>query len=232
MIAEIEKRGPFAFYFLPRRSRTRGKVKLISFFDFTSLFFILMFLNTGICLAQDQKSSSIGAADDCTGISIDFKDAANLTRQERIDMMDKALLNSLNKSERCRNAHSRSSAAAGGGGGAAGAGSEGEGNAQQGSSTASSSMSGTNAAIEKDSSSGDQTRVDDAPVNKETHGRTKGVHVLGNGKIPGDIPPADNDSVLEEQIRQAAVNETDPVIKKKLWDEYRQYKGLPAVKKP
>lgn len=50
-----------------------------------------------------------------------------------------------------------------------------------------------------------------------------------NGKLPEDIPPADNDSVLEAQIRQAAIEETDPVLKKKLWNEYRRYKGLPQV---
>ena len=49
-----------------------------------------------------------------------------------------------------------------------------------------------------------------------------------NGKLPEDIPPANNDSVLEAQIRQAAINETDPDTKAKLWNEYRKYKGLPA----
>lgn len=53
---------------------------------------------------------------------------------------------------------------------------------------------------------------------------------LGNGKAPEDIPSANNDSVLEGQIRQAAMNETDPKIKAQLWNEYRKYKGLPAVK--
>lgn len=53
---------------------------------------------------------------------------------------------------------------------------------------------------------------------------------LGNGKVPEDIPPADNDSILEAQIRQAATNETDPETKAKLWNEYRKYKGLPVVK--
>ena len=48
-----------------------------------------------------------------------------------------------------------------------------------------------------------------------------------NGMIPEDIPQDDNDSVLEEQIRLAAINEKDPVKKKRLWNEYRKYKGLP-----
>ena len=50
---------------------------------------------------------------------------------------------------------------------------------------------------------------------------------LTNGKTPDDIPDADNDSVFEAQIRAAAMAETDPDIKKNLWNEYRRYKGLP-----
>ena len=48
-----------------------------------------------------------------------------------------------------------------------------------------------------------------------------------NTRIPEDIPQDDNDSVLEEQIRLAAMNEKDPEKKKRLWNEYRKYKGLP-----
>ena len=54
--------------------------------------------------------------------------------------------------------------------------------------------------------------------------------VMRNGKLPEDIPASDNDSILEAQIRQAAVGEKDPELKKKLWNEYRKYKGLPQVK--
>jgi len=50
---------------------------------------------------------------------------------------------------------------------------------------------------------------------------------LTNGKIPDDIPAKDNDSAFEAQIRAAAVAETNPDIQKKLWNEYRRYKGLP-----
>ena len=53
---------------------------------------------------------------------------------------------------------------------------------------------------------------------------------MGSGKLPEDIPPVDNDSVLEKQIRAAAMAEKDPAIKAKLWNEYRKYKGLSLVK--
>ena len=48
-----------------------------------------------------------------------------------------------------------------------------------------------------------------------------------NSKIPQDIPQDDNDSVLEKQIKLAAMNEQDPEKKKRLWNEYRKYKGIP-----
>ena len=55
-----------------------------------------------------------------------------------------------------------------------------------------------------------------------------GVRSDTSGDIPEDIPDPDNDSVLEAQIRRAAMEETDPRIRAELWNEYRKYKGLPA----
>jgi len=146
---------------------------------------------------------------------------------------DEALLDSLNKYERCQNATSRTSSS-GGGGGEAGETGEGNGtgSSKQASSTASSEMSGTETPKENATAADIQIDADEQSVNNGTTERTKTKPVAGNGKIPDDIPPADNDSVLEEQIRQAAINESDPVIKEKLWNEYRKYKGLPVTSKP
>lgn len=82
----------------------------------------------------------------------------------------------------------------------------------------------TSGGLEND---GPQTGRGSSRENSDVAGT--GSRPLSNGKLPGDIPPADNDSVLEAQIRQAAINETDPELKKKLWNEYRRYKGLPQV---
>lgn len=41
---------------------------------------------------------------------------------------------------------------------------------------------------------------------------------------PDDIPSGQNDDVVARQLREAAENETDPEVRKKLWDEYRKYK--------
>ena len=52
--------------------------------------------------------------------------------------------------------------------------------------------------------------------------------VAMGGPVPQDIPNADGDDVVARQLREAAMRETDPVLREKLWNEYRKYKGLPA----
>ena len=60
-------------------------------------------------------------------------------------------------------------------------------------------------------------------------GGTPGDHA---GVVPDDIPEPGNDSVLEAQIRRAAMEETDPKTRAELWNEYRKYKGLPPKPLP
>jgi hypothetical protein len=43
--------------------------------------------------------------------------------------------------------------------------------------------------------------------------------------IPQDIGDGRNDDVVLRQIREAAINESDPVLRERLWDEYRRIKG-------
>ena len=47
----------------------------------------------------------------------------------------------------------------------------------------------------------------------------------GAGQVPDDIPDAKDDDIIARQLREAAMQETDPELKEKLWDEYRRYKG-------
>lgn len=42
---------------------------------------------------------------------------------------------------------------------------------------------------------------------------------------PDDIPDGSDDDVVARQLREAAEKETDPELKKKLWEEYRRYKA-------
>lgn len=44
--------------------------------------------------------------------------------------------------------------------------------------------------------------------------------------VPEDIPGGDDDDVVARQLREAAMNEPDPELREKLWDEYRKYTGL------
>ena len=46
----------------------------------------------------------------------------------------------------------------------------------------------------------------------------------GRAGVPPDIPDGSDDDVVARQLREAAEKETDPELKKKLWEEYRKYK--------
>jgi hypothetical protein len=41
---------------------------------------------------------------------------------------------------------------------------------------------------------------------------------------PADVPDGHDDDVVARQLREAAETESDPELRKKLWDEYRRYK--------
>jgi hypothetical protein len=44
------------------------------------------------------------------------------------------------------------------------------------------------------------------------------------GPTPQDIPDSRDDDIVARQLREAASSEADPVLREKLWDEYRKYK--------
>ncbi len=45
-----------------------------------------------------------------------------------------------------------------------------------------------------------------------------------NTQAPADVPDGSDDDIVARQIREAALKEKDPVLREKLWDEYRKYK--------
>ena len=49
-------------------------------------------------------------------------------------------------------------------------------------------------------------------------------------RVPDDIPDGRGDDVVARQLREAAMNESDPELREKLWDEYRRYKGISTKK--
>ena len=46
------------------------------------------------------------------------------------------------------------------------------------------------------------------------------------GAPGGKLPPPRDDDIVARQLREAAEKETDPELKKKLWEEYWKYKGV------
>lgn len=65
---------------------------------------------------------------------------------------------------------------------------------------------------------------DQSPANAQGGaGRGGGNQASSTGR-PADIPDGSDDDVVARQLREAAEQETDPVLKKKLWEEYRKYK--------
>jgi hypothetical protein len=179
-----------------------------------------------------------GTETDCTKVTVDYADEPTHTREERIAAMDRALYRSLSKFDACQTAATTGGAApangAAGGGGSDGATGGG------GVSTAASDISGTEAApTPNPAGRANPELARTTPAGADADGKwtrppepapDPTPDAAANGKVPEDIPPGDNDSVLEAQIRQAAINETDPEVRARLWDEYRRYKGISTAR--
>ena len=52
-----------------------------------------------------------------------------------------------------------------------------------------------------------------------------GLETTRRGGIPEDIDSGSDDDIVARQIREAALKEKDPVLREKLWNEYRKYKN-------
>ena len=68
----------------------------------------------------------------------------------------------------------------------------------------------------------------DGPGGTPSYGEGAGPgsqqHKTGS-RQPPNIPDGSDDDVVARQLREAAEKETDPELKKKLWEEYRKYKA-------
>jgi hypothetical protein len=196
------------------------------------------------------NASELSKTRDCTVIELEPEIDPNMTTQENIQRLTEQFFESVNTVQHCEPPTDSASSGGGGGGGAAGGGAAGGGAAGGGAAgggaaAASSDIAGTEAVITESAEgvatspadselSAIQSEIDEAlkgssgaEATAEKGAAATEVQDGNNGAIPDDIPPADNDSVFEAQIRAAAENETDPEVKKNLWNEYRKYKGLP-----
>ncbi len=104
------------------------------------------------------------------------------------------------------------SAAAGGGGG------EGSGGEELESRRSAQTAGGTGAspdAPEEPPTSESGARVESTPGGDDTQ----------TPPVPEDIGDGRDDDIVAKQLREAAMSEKDPVLREKLWEEYRTYKG-------
>ena len=162
--------------------------------------------------------------------------AAEQTRAERTLSLD-AELNSglgefdellLREQERVKAAMPRSD---GGAGGAAGAGREGgdasggpSGEGQRAEGQRAEGSAARQADAGGDTSGGVDQQGDGAMAGKPPSGAGGSGSTRGVGGQPADIPDGSDDDLVARQMREAAQKETDPELKKKLWEEYRKYK--------
>ena len=51
----------------------------------------------------------------------------------------------------------------------------------------------------------------------------------GPNAVPADIPDGSDDDIVARQLREAAMKETDPELRERLWEEYRQVQEEHAV---
>ena len=203
---------------------------------------IVVVTAAGLVAAATAAYADEPADRDCAprAVHTDLEDEP-LTQAERIARLDEALFESLARFDDCQSV----TATAGGqdarmetGGGDATSPQDGASGLSDAAErvgdaetpqTAESSTSG--ASVE--SVAADGVQGTEAP--EDTATAVSGTEVAsgsGSGDAPDDIPGPDNDSVLEAQIRRAAMEETDPRLRAELWNEYRKYKGLPPKPLP
>ena len=186
---------------------------------------------------------------ECPIVMPNFDDTMLLTREERIQLMDQALKDALSQVQDCRqkisdmqtqnsssstdttatdadSANTNTDSSTDNANSSAND-TEAEQNDAQNRQTATPSgeLSGTEVVESEvsDTEDGDPSS-DGQPVDATTVRDDK--RALDNGKLPEDIPPADNDDIIAKQIRAAALAEPDPLKQAKLWNEYRRYKGI------
>ena len=194
-------------------------------------------LSCGSAVSAEAEDTDASDYDDCTRIELDFEAGAGaLTHEEKIALMDREFYESLARFDRCQASFSSSDGGGGGGGGDSAGGGDGGGDGSDGDqdgdqgggvqSVPSASVSGTEPEKppQEDAERGPDAlqpaTADGAPTPQD------------NGKTPEDIPPADNDGIIAQALREAAQNEKDPEEREKLWNEYRKYKNLPVKKLP
>ena len=150
--------------------------------------------------------------DECDNFDVNYTENEYLTDREQIQAMDDALLESLDRFEECIEAKTSARQ-------------NNDNDSIENASDGSQELRGNKLSADQEST--ESYNEQNQNTENELAGSINKNNSGSNGKIPEDIPFDDNDDVLAQQIKNAALKESDPEKQKKIWNEYRKYKNLP-----
>tara|TARA_B100000029_G_C17562842_1_gene954011 strand:- start:829 stop:1395 length:567 start_codon:yes stop_codon:yes gene_type:complete len=159
---------------------------------------------------------------DCEEIRIDIdKPSYALTEEEKIQILDMELINTLNRFDECMENKNKSKQASS------------QENSSSASSSSSSSASRTSYGENSEPSDETENLNTTASINSQNmdgssiQASNNQSSVSKGGSISqGDMESNDDDDIVAKQLREAAMAEADPEIKELLWERYRAYKGI------
>jgi hypothetical protein len=155
---------------------------------------------------------------------------AEQTRQERLAAMDAELAAGLGNFDELllreqERVKAKANATRSGSGGASG---QGGGGAENGGAAPGSGATGSGKTETGAAAAGDRKPTPDGGIVARSStgagGGAVNTPLPGARRPPPGIPDGSDDDVVARQLREAAEKETDPELRKKLWEEYRKYK--------
>ena len=174
--------------------------------------FFLSHLLLIVIFVVGKASYSETIDDECDNFDVNYTENEYLTDREQIQAMDDALLESLDRFEECIKAKTSARK-------------NNVNDSIENASDGSQELLGNK--FNADQESTEFYDEQNQKTENELAGSVNKNNSGSNGKIPEDIPFDDNDDVLAQQIKNAALKERDPEKQKKIWNEYRKYKNLP-----
>ena len=174
--------------------------------------FFLSHLLLFVIFVVGEVSYSETINDECDNFDVNYTENEYLTEREQIQAMDDALLESLDRFEECIKAKTSA-------------------RTNNVNASIDNALDGTQELrgnkLDTEQESAESYDEQNMNTENELAGSINKNNSGSNGKIPEDIPFDDNDDVLAQQIKNAALKERDPEKQKKIWNEYRKYKNLP-----
>ncbi len=179
------------------------------------MFFRISFYHLVFIFAFLFKSFSVSETinEECENFDVNYSENEFLTDREQVEAMDDALIASLDRFEECIKAKATARK-------------DTPNDSMENASNGLQELRG-NKFGENQESIGSNEQNQNQNLRSEPTDSVNKKNLGSNGKLPEDIPNDNNDDVLAQQIKNAALNEKDPEKQKKIWNEYRKYKNLP-----